>query len=141
MRPWPTEAFWDTLSGRTAPNGAVRGAAVNAVSQQLVILARAESMDDGLPPLGSRDEILERLAPPGTEARRSCGCAVPRLTHCADGQLRLPKIVTASSSGLLKRHLDDVCQILVHAGMRARWWQKRSLADIATISVCTACYF
>ena len=62
MRPWPTEAFWDTLSGRTAPNGAVRGAALNAVSQQLVILARAESMDDGLPPLGSRDEILERLA-------------------------------------------------------------------------------
>ncbi len=62
MRPWPTEAFWDTLSGRTAPNGAVRGAAVNAVSQQLVILARAESMDDGLPPLGSRDEILKRLA-------------------------------------------------------------------------------
>ncbi len=62
MRPWPAEAFWDTLSGRTAPNGAVRGAAVNAVSQQLVILARAESMDDGLPPLGSRDEILERLA-------------------------------------------------------------------------------
>ena len=53
---------WDTLSGRTAPNGAVRGAVVNAVSQQLVILARAESMDDGLPPLGSRDEILERLA-------------------------------------------------------------------------------
>ncbi len=62
MRPWPTEAFWDTLSGRTAPNGAVRGAAVNAVSQQLVSLARAESTDDGLPPLGSRDEILERLA-------------------------------------------------------------------------------
>ncbi len=54
--------FWDTLSGRTAPNGPVRGAAVNAVSQQLVILARAESTDDGLPPLGSRDEILERLA-------------------------------------------------------------------------------
>ncbi len=62
MGPWPTERFWDTLSGRTAPNGAVRGAALNAVSQQLVILARAESMDDGLPPLGSRDEILEKLA-------------------------------------------------------------------------------
>lgn len=62
MGPWPTERFWDTLSDRTAPNGAVRGAALNAVSQQLVILARAESMDDGLPPLGSRDEILEKLA-------------------------------------------------------------------------------
>lgn len=35
---------------------------MNAVSQQLVILARAASTDDGLPPLGSRDEILERLA-------------------------------------------------------------------------------
>ena len=62
MQPWPVEAFWDTLSARTAPNGAVRGAAVNAVSQQLVILARAEPTDDGLPPLGSREEILERLA-------------------------------------------------------------------------------